>query len=225
VKVAAKVVAAKIAKESSSSDSDDAKKIPSKAVVKTPIAAKPSKKSSSSSDTDSDAKKPIMTKSNGVVAKVSKKSSSSSSDSDEPVKKTPVKVATKVAKESSSSDSDAGAKENPKAVKKTPIAANPSTKSSSDSDAKNGVPTKARGKRTPNEPFRRIKTNIEDIPAHLRDNSYQADHDAWGASAHNSMSRVQGKGFRHEKTKKKRGSYVGGKINTSVNSIRYDDSD
>lgn len=31
-----------------------------------------------------------------------------------------------------------------------------------------------------------------------------------------------GKSFRHEKTKKKRGSYRGGAINTSVNSIRFD---
>ena len=31
-----------------------------------------------------------------------------------------------------------------------------------------------------------------------------------------------GKSFRHEKTKKKRGSYRGGQINTSINSIKFD---
>lgn len=34
---------------------------------------------------------------------------------------------------------------------------------------------------------------------------------------------VAGKRFRHEKTKKKRGSYTGGRINTSVNSMKFDD--
>jgi len=33
---------------------------------------------------------------------------------------------------------------------------------------------------------------------------------------------LQGKSFRHEKTKKKRGSYRGGSINTGVNSIKFD---
>lgn len=31
-----------------------------------------------------------------------------------------------------------------------------------------------------------------------------------------------GKSFRHEKTKKKRGSYRGGQIDTTVNSIKFD---
>ena len=31
-----------------------------------------------------------------------------------------------------------------------------------------------------------------------------------------------GKSFRHEKTKKKRGSYRGGQINTGINSIKFD---
>ena len=33
---------------------------------------------------------------------------------------------------------------------------------------------------------------------------------------------ILGKSFRHEKTKKKRGSYRGGQIDTSINSIKFD---
>lgn len=33
---------------------------------------------------------------------------------------------------------------------------------------------------------------------------------------------TKGRSFRHEKTKKKRGSYRGGAISTGVNSIKFD---
>jgi len=36
---------------------------------------------------------------------------------------------------------------------------------------------------------------------------------------------VIGRSFRHEKTKKKRGSYTGGRIDTSVHSVTFDESD
>ncbi|EYC43215.1 hypothetical protein Y032_0500g2585 [Ancylostoma ceylanicum] len=49
--------------------------------------------------------------------------------------------------------------------------------------------------------------------------------DQWGKKAHESLSRVQGKGFRHEKTKKKKGSYGGGPISVAVNSIKFSDSE
>ena len=37
------------------------------------------------------------------------------------------------------------------------------------------------------------------------------------------LIKVRGKDFRHEKTKKKRGSYKGGPISTSCNSFKFDD--
>lgn len=37
------------------------------------------------------------------------------------------------------------------------------------------------------------------------------------------LSQVRGKDFRHEKTKKKRGSYRGGEITLSSNSFKYAD--
>ncbi len=59
----------------------------------------------------------------------------------------------------------------------------------------------------------------------------------WGKKAHEQLKTVKGKKFtvkgflsfqslskfKHEKNKKKRGSYSGGQINTSVNSIKFDE--
>lgn len=46
---------------------------------------------------------------------------------------------------------------------------------------------------------------------------------SWGERAHQDLKYTKGKSFRHEKTKKKRGSYHGGQIDTSVNSIKFED--
>ena len=58
------------------------------------------------------------------------------------------------------------------------------------------------------------------------DNSYEAafGNDGWGARASAVLRTVRGKDFRHEKTKKKRGSYRGGIIDVhGVNSIKFAD--
>ena len=55
----------------------------------------------------------------------------------------------------------------------------------------------------------------------LKNNSYHA-FDTWGAKANQDLIVTKGKSFRHEKTKKKRGSYRGGEINMGVNSIKFD---
>ena len=60
----------------------------------------------------------------------------------------------------------------------------------------------------------------------LADNSYEAafGQDGWGAKASADLMVTRGKSFRHEKTKKKRGSYRGGAINTNaVNSFKFGD--
>lgn len=44
----------------------------------------------------------------------------------------------------------------------------------------------------------------------------------WGQKANDVLKFTKGRSFRHEKTKKKRGSYRGGAISTTVNSIRFD---
>lgn len=45
---------------------------------------------------------------------------------------------------------------------------------------------------------------------------------SWGEKANKDLKHTRGKSFRHEKTKKKRGAYRGGTIDTSVNSIKFD---
>lgn len=45
----------------------------------------------------------------------------------------------------------------------------------------------------------------------------------WGEKAAQDLKHTRGKSFRHEKTKKKRGSYRGGQINVGVNSIKFED--
>lgn len=46
---------------------------------------------------------------------------------------------------------------------------------------------------------------------------------SYGFKAHQDLIVTRGKGFRHEKTKKKRGSYRGGTIDTGVHSIKFED--
>jgi len=46
-----------------------------------------------------------------------------------------------------------------------------------------------------------------------------------GEKASQDLINTRGKSFRHEKTKKKRGSYTGGEIDTGVHSIKFDDNE
>ena len=60
----------------------------------------------------------------------------------------------------------------------------------------------------------------------LADNTYIGTFGAsgWGAKANDILAKVKGKDFRHEKTKKKRGSYRGGAIDAgAVHSFKFDD--
>merc|ERR1711953_866523 len=83
----------------------------------------------------------------------------------------------------------------------------------------------AQGKKTTNAPFRRIQNYGEiQVKEKLNDNSFEskAGFDTWGAKASKDLIVTRGKSFRHEKTKKKRGSYKGGPINMGVASIKFD---
>jgi len=74
-------------------------------------------------------------------------------------------------------------------------------------------------------PFRRVKEEEITVDPRLKDNSFEGKHGSrgdWGEKANKDLKFVKGKSFRHEKTKKKRGSYRGGQINTSINSIKFD---
>ncbi|RZC71238.1 hypothetical protein C5167_034417 [Papaver somniferum] len=77
--------------------------------------------------------------------------------------------------------------------------------------------------------FRRVEIEkVEFVDDRLQDNSYWAKHGAdvgYGAKAQEVLGQVRGKDFRHEKTKKKRGSYRGGIIDQDSHSIKFNFSD
>uniref|UniRef100_A0A1J3EVJ1 Nucleolar and coiled-body phosphoprotein 1 n=1 Tax=Noccaea caerulescens TaxID=107243 RepID=A0A1J3EVJ1_NOCCA len=81
----------------------------------------------------------------------------------------------------------------------------------------------------PKKPFQRV--NVEEVvftDDRLKDNSYWAKDGAdigYGAKAQEVLGQVRGRGFRHEKTKKKRGSYRGGEIDLESHSVKFDYSD
>jgi len=84
------------------------------------------------------------------------------------------------------------------------------------------------GNNTPqnkNVPFRRVKAEQYDEATFAqldnRFNSMSNARGSWGEQANNTLKIVQGKSFKHEKTKKKRGAYMGGQINMAVNSIKF----
>jgi len=78
--------------------------------------------------------------------------------------------------------------------------------------------------KTSKAPFKRVREEEVVInDQRLADNSYRGQ-DGWGMKAHSVLKQVKGRNFRHEKTKKKRGSYRGGTIDSGrVNSIKFDD--
>jgi len=82
-------------------------------------------------------------------------------------------------------------------------------------------------KSTP-RPFKRVREEEIYVDPRLQDNSYGALKSrggVWGDKANAVLGAVRGKGFRHEKTKKKRGSYRGGQIDSNrVASIKFDDN-
>lgn len=81
-----------------------------------------------------------------------------------------------------------------------------------------------KGKSIKKDSFKRIKSNTEGLPTELADNSYRPEsHNDFGVRAQQSFSKVKGKQFKHEKTKKKRGSYTGGIISTNVKSFKFED--
>jgi nucleolar and coiled-body phosphoprotein 1 len=67
---------------------------------------------------------------------------------------------------------------------------------------------KRRKPRQNNAPFRRVVGDASEVREELRDNSYEGTFGGagWGAKASADLIVTRGKGFRHAKTKKKRGS-------------------
>lgn len=99
-------------------------------------------------------------------------------------------------------------------------------------DAKQSKPNKRQ--KLSSEPktmiaFQRVKLDdVKFADERLQDNSYWAKGGAdsgYGAKAQEILGQVRGRGFRHEKTKKKRGTYRGGLIDLQTHSIKFNNSD
>ncbi|KAL2492855.1 LisH domain-containing protein [Abeliophyllum distichum] len=77
--------------------------------------------------------------------------------------------------------------------------------------------------------FQRVKVDeVKFVDERLQDNSYWAKDGAeigYGAKAQEILGQVRGRDFRHEKTKKKRGSYRGGQIDLQSHSIKFNYSE
>ncbi|KAL2338694.1 hypothetical protein Fmac_013140 [Flemingia macrophylla] len=77
--------------------------------------------------------------------------------------------------------------------------------------------------------FQRVQVDkIQFADERLQDNSYWAKDGAengYGAKAAEILEKVRGRDFRHEKTKKKRGTYRGGQIDLHSHSVKFDYSD
>ncbi len=74
--------------------------------------------------------------------------------------------------------------------------------------------------------FRRVEDEkwVQSLNNGVKSNHYEATFgtEGYGYKAHQKLSAKRGKVFRHEKTKKKRGSYRGGKISMEQNGFRFD---
>ncbi|KAK7265203.1 hypothetical protein RJT34_32819 [Clitoria ternatea] len=77
--------------------------------------------------------------------------------------------------------------------------------------------------------FQRIQVDkVQFADERLQDNSYWAKSGAdkgYGAKAEEILGQVRGRDFRHEKTKKKRGTYRGGQIDLQSHSVKFNYSD
>eukprot|EP01126_Amoeba_proteus_P037153 TRINITY_DN3813_c0_g2_i1.p2 TRINITY_DN3813_c0_g2~~TRINITY_DN3813_c0_g2_i1.p2 ORF type:complete len:122 (+),score=33.35 TRINITY_DN3813_c0_g2_i1:487-852(+) len=89
------------------------------------------------------------------------------------------------------------------------------------------IPTpNQKGTNSPVERFQRIKTDsTQFIDRRLANNSFSSKGETWGASAAYTLGKVKGDRFRHEKTKKKRGTYKGSGIDLQPKSITLDSDD
>ncbi|KII64840.1 hypothetical protein RF11_09249 [Thelohanellus kitauei] len=74
--------------------------------------------------------------------------------------------------------------------------------------------------------FRRINNNINELPEELRTNEFQpTTSNASGIHASKAFKNVQGKDFKREKGKRKRGSFTLGTIDTSARSFKFNDNE
>jgi len=95
-------------------------------------------------------------------------------------------------------------------------------KKKKETNGTNNIDKKQKGSKN-NSPFQRVDPKfINDLDSRMRASQRNAN-SVWAEKADQTLSKVKGRNFRHEKTKKKRGSYRGGMLDTGVKSIKFTD--
>lgn len=207
--------------ESSSSESDSSDdEVDTKGAAVAASSSSDSDSSSSSSESDSDSESESETEVAAQVPLPDSDSSSSSSESDSEDDKAK-KISKRKPTNGTGSDTSATLEKTSPEVIPVPMFAplppDPVLSSNQNNRGKNG----AKGGRTPNEPFSRIKKDVK-IDERLSSNAY-VEH-GYGQKAYEDLVVTKGKGFTKEKNKKKRGAYKGGPLDVNVSrSIKFDD--
>jgi len=120
-------------------------------------------------------------------------------------------------KEEKKEKSDKGKKDAKKELESHPLVGD--LNETQDGEEESGTAAKA---------FQRVKADDWIGKKGSWDNSYEGTFGqaGWGFKAQQILGKVRGKDFRHEKTKKKRGSYRGGLIDSNaVSSYKFDSDD
>ncbi|KAF7251373.1 hypothetical protein EG68_08527, partial [Paragonimus skrjabini miyazakii] len=89
-----------------------------------------------------------------------------------------------------------------------------------------GETTNGQSFRRNSTPFRRVSDDMVSLHPRLSDNSFHAkphSQGTWGERANRDFMYTSGKSFKHEKTKKKRGTYQGGSLSTEACSFKFED--
>lgn len=189
--------------DSSSSDEEVISKTNKILTEKSPVSSqKKVAKASSSSESEEDTKKSFINEQPNKIKDLNtskrKKSSSSSSESEE--------EQNQVSKSEFHSQKKIKVNTQPAAVNQSQIPSN-----------QYGVASDSTKQRRGSSPFRRVKSENFVIDHRFKQSAEIAKQSL------PSFKGVRGKQFRHEKTKKKRMSSFGGRVDTSVKSIKFDD--
>jgi len=191
-----------------------------------PVQKKKKKTKKAKQDKDDHAKKEEEDKEKAAQAKEEQKKREKETPQTEETPKNKKKKAKKTKKTKANKATDKDEEQTPNGEANN-VEAEQTEAEHTDSPQQNGKAANGNGAPTA-KPFKRVDDSqiLPQLNAELRDNSYAALRrrgDNWGDRANQILGAVRGKGFRHEKTKKKRGTYRGGTIDpTRVNSIRFD---
>ncbi|KAJ1476033.1 SRP40, C-terminal domain-containing protein [Baffinella frigidus] len=181
-------------------------------------------------EVDGDSLEEIYAKHAKSSAGKKRKADASDSDSDSEEEEAPKKKK----KDKKSKKQEAKAEEADSEEEAATKSETPAKAEEEEAEVAEGTPGSKKGGSKTNTPFQRITNDqvyakVKGGQAEkdrLLDNTFESKSgDGYGSVASDILIQVRGKDFRHEKTKKKRGTYKGGPIDMSSNSIKFCNSD